>query len=1065
MVRLQFRQLVADVFPIWGKTMKIPNYRHVLVALLALALAAGSAAAQITTATITGSVKDESGAILPGVSVTVKNVDTGITRNVITDDSGNYEASNLSLGAYEVTAELSGFQTSVRSGITLTVGRSAVVTFALKVGEISEKVTVTGEAPLVETTRSEVADLVSTKKIEDLPLNGRSYTELALLQAGVSTLGSSGFGSIAGGGAKLSIAGTRSSNTAFYVDGTDVKSPFGHSPGSAGGQTLGVEAIREFSVLVSTYSSEYSGSGGVINSVSKSGTNSIHGTVFEFLRNSALDARNFFDPGKNPPPFKRNQYGFSIGGPIAKDRTFFFGTYEALKERLATTSTLNVPNQRAREGFIPDGPGGAERAYVLHPQIKKYLDAFPLPNGRINNNGTGDFITSNSQPTDENFFTIKVDHQLSDKDSVFVRYTFDDADQINPQSFPQFYQPLFTRYQYVTIEENKIFSPKWLNTFRFGFNRSGGGDINMMRNLDPNLYAVIKLPERISPSLQTTGLSTFGPAATGDRFALVNSFQFTDKVSFTGGRHSIRLGTDLTRIQYNGATRSRIHGNVRFNTLRDFFEGRVLLFEYMVPGTGNLRGFRQNEIAFYVQDDFKVTSRFTLNLGLRLEFVTIPTEVAGRISNVREPLKDKASTVGDPFFQIPKNNWGPRFGFAWDPTGSGNMSLRGGFGLFYQQMTYTYWRLPAMQNDPYFLRASLANTTFPPPWDAVVGTPVLQPGPIQFDMKTPYVMHYNLSLQRQLPGQAVITASYVGSHGVHIGRFFNQNTNTFIIRPDGSKFFLPGPSGTGGPRLNPAFESVDLRQFDSNTLYNSFQLRAQKRFASGIQAQGSYTFSRSIDEASNDSGLGSGCWDVTSMDPYDRSRDRGLSCFDLRHNLSLNFGYDMPGADMRGLLGQLIGGWKLGGIANFHTGAPAVVILGFQHSRIGNTGTASQAGRPNLKPGASNNPVLGGPDRYLDPSSFVLQEAGTMGDLGRNTIISPGLATFNGSLAKDFRITEERKVEFRAEFFNLFNRANFGPANGSVFTSANGVVPSNFGRISSTITTARQIQFGLKVVF
>jgi hypothetical protein len=327
-------------------------------------------------------------------------------------------------------------------------------------------------------------------------------------------------------------------------------------------------------------------------------------------------------------------------------------------------------------------------------------------------------------------------------------------------------------------------------------------------------------------------------------------------------------------------------------------------------------------------------------------------------------------------------------------------------------------------------------------------------------MKTPYVMHYNLSVQRELPGEAVVTASYVGSRGVHLGRFFNQNTTRFVIRPDGSKFF---PANT--PRINPAFQSVDLRQFDTNSVYSSFQLRAQKRFRTSLQFQGSYTFSRNIDEASNDSGLGSGCWDVTSMDPYDRSRDRALSCFDLRHNLGLNFTYDLPGNGMRGFLGQVVGGWKMGGIANFHTGAPAVVILGFQHTRHLNTGTASQAGRPNLKPGGDNNPVLGGPDRYLDASQFVLQEAGTFGNLGRNTIISPGLATFNGSLSKDFRIAEGRRVEFRSEFFNLFNRANFGPANGTVFTSANGVPSSSFGRITRTDTTARQIQFALKLVF
>lgn len=1029
------------------------NYTIIASLLLGLVFCGQALFGQVTTALISGTVKDESGAVLPGVSITAKHVETGISRTVVTDDAGRYEITNLAVGSYEVQAELAGFQTSIRGGITLTVGREASVPFALKVGEISEKVTVTGEAPLVETTKSEVADLVNTKKIEELPLNGRSYTQLALMQAGVSTLGSAGFSSIAGGGAKLSISGTRSTATAFYLDGTDVKSMFGHSPGSAAGQTLGVEAIREFSVLVSSYSSEYGGSGGVINSLTKSGTNQIHGSVFEFLRNSALDARNFFDPGVSPPPFKRNQYGFSVGGPIIKDRTFFFGSYEALKERLTTTNILTVPNAAAHNGILPDGPVN------IHPQIRKYLDVMPLPNGRAFNDGSGEFITSQSRPTDEDFFTIKVDHQLSSSDSVFVRYTFDDGQQIQPLGYPQFYQPLFNRYQYTTIEENKILSPRWLNTFRFGYNRSSGGDINKMRDLDPAVFAVIKLPERVSPSLQSAVISTFGPAATGDRFALVNSFQFTDKLAFTSGRHSIRMGADATRFQYNGFTRSRIHGNVRFNTYRDFFEGKVLLFEFMVPGGGIMRGFRQNDIAFYVQDDFKVTPHLMLNLGLRWEFVTIPTEAAGRVANVRDPLRDKASTQGDPFFNIPKDNFGPRFGFAWDPGGNGRTSLRGGVGQFHQQMTYIYWRLPALQSDPYFLRASVPNPPFPPDYTNV-GTITLQPGPIQFNMKTPYVIHYNLSLQRQLPGETVITTSYVGSHGVHIGRLMNTNINQNIVRPDGTKFWP-----VNAAPINPNFQSVDLRQFDTNGTYSSFQLRAQKRFTSSLQFQGSYTFARNIDEISNDSGLGSSCWDATSENANDRSNDKGLSCFDLRHNLGINFAYDLPGRSVTGFLGQALGGWKTSGIASFHTGAPEAVILGFQHSRLGNTGTASQAGRPSLKPGASNNPVLGGPDHYLDPSAFFLQEAGTLGSLGRNTVSSPGLATFDLSMAKDFKFNERAGLQFRGEFFNLFNRANFGPANNTIYTSANGIPTTSFGRVSNTLTTSRQIQFALKLIF
>ena len=423
----------------------------VIPALIVGLLAAGTPTllAQVTTAAIFGTVKDDSGAVLPGVSVTVRHVDTGKSRSMVTDDEGRYNAPELDLGDYEVQAELSGFQTTVRSGITLTLGREAAVDMVLKVGEISEKIVVQGEASLVETTSATVAGLVDEKKIRDLPLNGRGFTNLALLTEGVVSPQAGGT-QVGAEGQRVSIGGTRTTQTAFMLDGTDLRNQWGGTPGSAAGVVLGVETVREFTVITGTASAEYGGfSGGVVNAVTRSGTNEFHGSLFEFHRNSALDARNFFDAGSNPPGFVRNQFGFSLGGPIVREKTFFFGNYEGLRDRLTTTNRSTVPNADAHRGILPAAQGGN---IGVAPSVKPYLDTYPLPNGTVFNDGTGELILPNWQPTNQNYTMAKVDHQLGAADSIFVRYTADKGVRSNAGTFNLFRHPVFSFSQYVTID-------------------------------------------------------------------------------------------------------------------------------------------------------------------------------------------------------------------------------------------------------------------------------------------------------------------------------------------------------------------------------------------------------------------------------------------------------------------------------------------------------------------------------------------------------------------------------------------------------------------------------------
>ncbi|MBI4454892.1 MAG: TonB-dependent receptor [Acidobacteria bacterium] len=1020
---------------------------QVSILLSSLFVCSHTVLAQEITATISGVIKDETGALLPGVSVTVKNQETGRVRTVITDDEGRYRAPNLPVGGYEVEAVLAGFQTGVRTGIKLTVGREAIVDFALRVGEITEKVTVTGEAPLVETTKSELSALVDEKKIRDLPLNGRSYTQLALLQPGVIRTASASFNTLSGGGEKLVIGGARPMNTIFYLDGTDIRDSFGRTPGSAAGQNLGVETIREFSVLTSVFSAEFGGSGGVINTVSKSGTNELHGSVFEFLRNSALDARNFFDPGKNPPPFKRNQFGFAVGGPMRRDQTFFFGSYEGLRERLNTSNVIRVPDTAAREGRLPSGP------VTIPPLIKKYLDAMPLPNGRIFNDGTGEFTGPQNRPIDEDYYMVKVDHQLSGTDSFYVRYTFDDATQVSPQSFPQFFVDSATRYQYVTIEENKVISSGLLNTFRFSFTRSNGGSKNRAENVDPSL-SLIPLPDRLAPQTNIPALSQFGTNFIGDRTVIQNVFQFTDKLSYVTGRHSIKTGVDFSRIQQNGFSAYLKHGQARFNSYREFLEGKIFAWQFLVPGTGTIRGFRQNVFALYVVDDIRVSSKFTLNLGLRWEFAASPTEVAGRVANLRDLLHDTAPTIGDPFFRVSKVNLDPRVGLAWDPFGTAKTAIRAGWGIFHQQVTPAVWNVSIMQMPPFQTRAQFVNPPLPPP-SSFSGPSAANPSPTEFNLSTPDMMQWNLTAQQQFWGGTVVSASYVGSRGIHLPGAQNVNIARFTTLPDGRKFW---PENS--PRFNPAFSSMELRSFGGTSSYNSFQIGVNKRFSGGLQLQGSYTFGSNIDLVSD---IQSGAY----SDPYDLKRDRGLSDNDVKHNLSLNWTYDLPaGSTLGGIAGAVLGRWQINGLLNVASGRHSLVSGSVNRSRNLNLfAPASNLERPDLRPGMSNNPVLGGPDRYLDASPFQLQEPGTLGNLGRNTITGPGLATFDFSLVKNVHMTETRYVQFRAEFFNLFNQANFGLPNVTVFNDASGIPSGSFGRISSTVTTSRQIQFALKLLF
>ncbi len=1031
--------------------------------LLMLLICVGSSSAQTVSASIQGIVTDSNGAAIVSAKVTARNIYTDASREIETDGAGRYLIPLLPPGDYEVLISAHGFKKELRQRIKLAVGQELVIDVTLSPGDIASQVNVLADATTVNTTSAAMSGLVNDKQIRDLPLNGRSFQQLALLQTGVTPALAAGSDVVGGRTPKISINGARPEHNNFLLDGTDINNVYNKTPGSVGGVLLGVDAVLEFQVLTNAYSAEFGRSaGGVINAVTRSGTNAFHGSMFEFHRNSALDAKNFFDRASDPiPPFKRNQFGGVIGGPIRKDKTFFFAAYEGLRERLGITGLTSVPDDNARQGIIP-----GQTAFTVNPDAAVLVDKlFPRANGRNLGGGVAEYFFSRTQPTNEDFYQGRIDHTFSTKNTMFGRYTLDNGN-VNRWSAatpPDSFTKERSRNQYLTIEHQHTFSPTLLNTLRIGFNRS------------TQLARSVRTVELPTSSLFVPGeplgfITVRGVASDigGDfrlpRFDRLNNYQWSDSLFWTHGAHSLRLGFQGQRIQFNQYSLSQLGGIVTFNNVTAFLKGQVGQIDWVLPQEQDgVRAYRQWLWGFYGQDDYKVRPNLTLNLGLRYEFVTTPTEKQGKISNLRTP-SDPAITVGDPWHSNPSvHNFAPRIGVAWDPFRDGKTSVRAGFGIFYDEILPKYYVFSGALNPPFMFRSSLTNVSLTG-LAALIGTknpgnvlPLVQT--INFDLQSPYIMQYNLSLQRSLPGNVDVTIGYAGSRGNHLIRIGEANLAPFDI-VNGRTVFQPALG-----RRNKNFLGIFQRTTDAQSFYNSAQLSVIKRYSRGLRAQLSYTFAHSVDDASgiNSQDFNNNVQYVSNW--YQRTTDRGLSAFAVRHSLAFNWTWDLPFAKgAKGAKAVLLKGWQLNNIAAVASGPPFTIRLGFNGSGNLNTTSFSANDRPDAVTGV--NPILGDPAKYLNIAAFALPPANTQGSLGRNTLAGPGLVMIDASVVKTFKLSETNTLQFRAEVFNLPNHPNFSiPSGLTSFTSAAGAVSPTFGKITSTTTTSRQIQLGLKFTF
>lgn len=1086
--------------------------------------------AQVSGATLSGTVTDSSGAAIPEAQVSIKNTATGVVRDVPTTSAGFYTAPNLLPGTYNVTFSLTGFATVVVSNLVLEVGSERALNQTMKIGQTTQTVVVTAEAPTVQLTSSALSAEVTSTTVRELPLNGRDWTQLATLQPGVLSIraqaSTGGISSRAnrGFGNQLTDSGHRPYENNYRVNGVSINDYTNGSPGSVQGANLGVDAIQEFSVLTSNYEAEYGRtSGAVINAITRSGTNQFHGSAYEFLRNSALDARNFFD-APQIPPFRRNQFGASGGGPIMKDKTFIFGDYEGIRQSKSLSFHDKVPTAAARAGnlcsvpttgtctphkitgaFNPDPTTGIDQA------VLPFLGFWPLPlaNATIVDKSGGDvaFVdTAGAAILPENYATVRVDHAMSEKDNFAASWFYDKSNITQPDSLRISTSASISERYLGTLEENHIFSPTLTNAARFGFSRTTGvvGQGETALNPLASDLSLGAIPGRTAPTLTIPSLTSMLGSLNSVAFThhVLNSFQGYDDAFLTRGTHSLKFGFAVEHLQDNVIHFGSPTGTYKFPSFLGFLQNHPTNLLTLIPGSAKEVGIRQTLFGVYVQDDWHARKNLTLNFGLRYEPTTLPSEAHGQFGVLETLL---SSTVTVPIPSLWKTNqtlknFEPRVGISWDPFGDGKTAVRSGFGIFDVLPLPWQYSFTTSASFPFVERGTAGNLapgTFPTLAVKSIGVDPtkLQVQNYEQNPHRNYAMNWNLNIQRQISPSLTATIGYVGSHTVH-QNFITSDANMALPTVTSAGDLWPFPVGSQ-PRLNTNVGAINSEVWDNSSSYEGFQAQVIKRMSHGFQVQGSYTWGKCFDSGSSGPIADPFTTSLTSLIGFDPQARRGLCDFDIRHGIAVNAVWQIPTPKVGGaIVGHLLGGWELGGVFTGASGSPTTLVIGGDPLGQNSTDTYNFPDRL-TGPGCTGNPVNpGNVNNYVKlncftppvaPASFaaVCQPAAAsvaaqipntcmnlFGNAGRNSIIGPGLLDFDFSLFKNIpvrRISEVFNIQFRAEFFNAFNRPNFQVPNFSdgnnVIFNQDGTAASGAGAIDATSTDSRQIQFGLKFVW
>ena len=1062
--------------------MRLQMTRLFLVLLGIAGMILQPAHGQIVGGTISGTVQDISGAALPGAVVTVRNTETGAVRTLKTGADGRFAAPSVPVGAYSITIEHTGFETQKRDGVNLVIGQNLDMTFALAVGSVQQQVVVSAAPVAVNTTTQQISGLIDERQVKQLPLNGRSFDELLTLNPSAVNYSGEHSGSIGTSnssvGNMFSVSGRRPQDNLFLLNGIEYTgaSLINVTPGGTSGQLLGVDAVREFNVVTDTYGASYGKRDGAqVSIVTQSGTNDLHGSAFEFIRNSALDARNFFDQG-TIPEFQRNQFGGALGGPIRRNKLFLFGNYEGYRQNWGLSAVTLVPDNLARQGYLPDSTG-TEQYVGVNAAVAPLLALWPAQNGPelLANGAPSGIAEAFSHPKQrirEDFGTTRFDDNLTGNDLLFGVYTVDDSYANTPTQNPLSLIREGLREQVASLQEQHTFSTALLNTARFGFSRASFA-FNGYTPVGASGWVVSRPIGAIviSGSTASNGASQITQAGTNvgsNNLTARNLYTVDDHIYWTHGKHQLEAGGWLQRLQSNDTLAQDQYGQASFSTLTTFLQGTVATFTVVPSPTA--MGWRSLEGAAFIEDTLKATPRLELRAGFRIESTDGWNEAHGRAANyaIVDGVLQTDPVIGNSALTTNKAKFlpNPRVGFAWDLFGNGKTALRGGAGLYHGLLDTLDYRLD--QTAPFNTAESIKNIAVsslqitpgtPPPPGAKVS-----PSNVQPNIATPAVITWSLRLEQQMPASTALTLGYVGSHSYHQILSEDMNEPVPSYAPDGTPYY---PSGAAD--ANPALANSTSWVSQGVALYNALQVDVRRSFANSFQLRGNYTWSKNLDDGS--------AWNTSVSSntpayvefPLDPRMDWGPGATDIRNQGSINGSWDLPfGPNHRYLAGDSAlvkygaAGWSVSGILSEQSGFPFSPQLGYNPTGNGDTRNPV---RPNWNTAFSGNLYPKTTAQWFNPNAFLQPASGTFGNVTRDSLVGPGLSELDFSAAKNTALTERVHLQFRAEFFNILNHTNFVTPNEVVYTSATSGISPTAGVVTATSTTSRQIQFGAKLNF